>query len=250
MVVSMKRLLAARLVAILTLGACRGSDTAPPPRSGSAPLGSIAAPPSNTSASSTPTTASEAATTTYVPAGVNPTGSCLARAQFGAPAESPYVLPFPPGARYQISQSYCFEDGGHRDQLAYDFIMPIGEDVVAMRRGEVKRVVERWPDEGGGPGEHNLVLILHEDGTVAFYAHLEENGVDVEVGDVVAAGDRIAASGWSGQVASAHLHVQVFATWPISDGDDVAFNFSNADGPLDPRGGLKAASVYTALPSG
>ena len=36
-----------------------------------------------------------------------PSPICLARADFGDPAQSPYVLPYPVGAAYQVAQGYC-----------------------------------------------------------------------------------------------------------------------------------------------
>ena len=72
---------------------------------------------------------------------------CLERAVFGDPAESPYVLPYPVGRSYRLAQAYCYPRGGHRNQLAYDFDMPIGEPVVAARAGVVRRVLgERFGD--------------------------------------------------------------------------------------------------------
>jgi len=63
--------------------------------------------------------------------------SCLERGNFGNPAESEYILPFPAGKSYILSQSYCNPDGGHSNQLAYDFAMQIGDTVICMRSGEV-----------------------------------------------------------------------------------------------------------------
>jgi murein DD-endopeptidase MepM/ murein hydrolase activator NlpD len=180
------------------------------------------------------------------PPGVHPDSGCLRRANFGDPRYSEYVLPFAIGMTYQVSQSYCYSNGGHRNQLAYDFVLPIGADVVAARAGEVVGVREDSPDDGRGQGENNYVFIRHEDGTVALYAHLAQDRVDVEVGDLVEEGERIGASGNSGLTGGPHLHFGVYRTWPNREGDDVAVNFSNADGPLDARGGLLSGRVYTA----
>jgi murein DD-endopeptidase MepM/ murein hydrolase activator NlpD len=181
------------------------------------------------------------------PPGVDPDSGCLRRADFGDPRHSEYVLPFAIGMSYQVSQSYCYSNGGHRNQLAYDFVLPIGADVVAARAGEVVAVREDSPDDGQGQGEHNYVFIRHEDGTVAFYAHLAQDRVDVEVGDLVEQGERIGASGNSGLTGGPHLHFGVYRTWPNREGHDVPVNFSNADGPLDARGGLLSGRMYTAL---
>jgi murein DD-endopeptidase MepM/ murein hydrolase activator NlpD len=168
---------------------------------------------------------------------------------FSEGTHSRYVLPFSAGEFYWISQSYCFANGGHRNQLAYDFTMAVGTDILAARAGTVIGVKEDSPDNGRGNGKHNFVFIRHEDGTVAFYAHLMQNGVTVEVDDEVAGGDVIALSGNSGLTGSPHLHFGVYQSAPTREGYDVPINFRNADGRLDPRGGLLAGFVYEALPA-
>lgn len=177
---------------------------------------------------------------------------CLERATFGDPGESPYVLPYPPGRSYRLVQAYCYPYGGHRDQLAYDFEMPIGDDVTAARAGVVRKVRQDLSDTGGesDPGQHNHILILHADGTVALYGHLKQHSVAVEEGQEVAQGQRIAASGNSGNtLGEPHLHFGVYEFWPATERFDVPVNFRNTDGPLDDRRGLVPGNTYPALPS-
>lgn len=176
---------------------------------------------------------------------------CLERAVFGDPAQSPYVLPYPVGDSYRLAQAYCYPYGGHRDQLAYDFEMPIGEPVTAARAGLVRRTRNDLPDYGAeqDPGQHNHILIEHEDGTVAFYGHLRQGSVLVREGDHVETGQRIAASGNSGNtLGEPHLHFGVYQFWPAAERLDVAVNFRNAKGPLDDRRGLVPGHDYKALP--
>jgi len=170
---------------------------------------------------------------------------CLKRAAFGDPAASPYILPYPAGKVYRVTQSYCNPRGGHQDQLAYDFAMAVGDDVIACRAGTVVELWEEATDTGYEAG-NNYLFILHDDGTVAMYAHLRQDGIDVEVGDYVEQGQRVAASGNSGTLGNPHLHFGVYASWPNSDGYDVPVNFRNTAGPLDERGGLKAGRSYKA----
>lgn len=174
---------------------------------------------------------------------------CLERAAFGNPMDSPYILPYPTGTSYRLAQSYCYPCGGHRDQLAYDFEMPIGETVTAARAGIVRRVRNDVPDAGSeeDPGQHNHVLIQHDDGTVALYAHLKQGGIMVSEQDPVAMGQRIALSGNSGNtLGEPHLHFGVYQFWPATERFDVPVNFRNAEGPLDGRGGLLPGRHYKA----
>ena len=176
-----------------------------------------------------------------------PDSPCLGRAVFPDPASSPYVLPYPVGSGYAVYQSYCWPCGGHRDQLAYDFVIPIGDPVVAARGGVVRGVRDSSPDDGQGQGQHNYVYIEHEDGSVAFYAHLMQHSTQVGVDDVVAAGQEIALSGNSGESGEPHLHFGVYADWPPTEGLDLPVSFRNANGPLDDRGGLIRWEIYTAV---
>jgi murein DD-endopeptidase MepM/ murein hydrolase activator NlpD len=173
---------------------------------------------------------------------------CLERANFDDPATSPYVLPFPVGAAYEVYQSYCWPTGGHRNQLAYDFTMPIGDAVVAARGGVVRAVRDDSPDDGQGVGEHNYVFIEHADGSAAFYAHLKQFSVTVAPDDTVRIGQHFADSGNSGYSDDPHLHFGVYEDYPTVEGFDLPVSFRNADGPLDDLGGLVRGEMYEALP--
>jgi murein DD-endopeptidase MepM/ murein hydrolase activator NlpD len=171
---------------------------------------------------------------------------CMNRAHFGATENSPYVLPYPVGSAYSVLQSYCNPRGSHREQLAYDFLLPIGDPVVAARKGEVMDVVDRWPDDDHQSDHFNRVYIRHDDGTVAFYAHMQLGSITVAVGDHVQQGQQFALSGSSG-TPIADLHFGVYDSWPVRHEHDLAINFRNAEGPLDERGGLIEGEIYLAL---
>jgi murein DD-endopeptidase MepM/ murein hydrolase activator NlpD len=175
--------------------------------------------------------------------------TCLERAKFGNPDSSEYVLPFPVGKRYVCSQSYCNPNGGHSNQLAYDFALQIGDTVVASRTGVVKELRENQPDNNDNTSSnlYNYLMIEHDDGTVAFYAHLKQNSVIVQVGDKVNKGNFIALSGNSGYTANfPHLHFGVYKSYPPVETYDVPVNFKNADGPLTVNNGLIADEWYEA----
>jgi murein DD-endopeptidase MepM/ murein hydrolase activator NlpD len=168
------------------------------------------------------------------------------RANFDAPENSPYVLPYPVGSAYSVLQSYCGR-GSHQEQLAYDFHMPIGDPIVAAREGDVMEIVDRWPDDDHDNDHFNRVFIRHDDGTVAFYAHMQLGSITVAVGDHVQQGQQFALSGSSGTPV-ADLHFGVYDSWPVRHEHDLAINFRNAEGPLDERGGLIEGEMYLALP--
>jgi murein DD-endopeptidase MepM/ murein hydrolase activator NlpD len=170
---------------------------------------------------------------------------CLENAVFGDPDDSPYILPYAPGKAYEVFQTYCGPVSHGKDgQMSIDFLMPLGSEVVAARAGVVRRVHDREEDFGSGL---NVMFIEHDDGTSAFYGHLQRDSASVAVGDHVVAGQMIARSGASG-TSLPHLHFGVAGSWPVRLPDGVPVNFRNADGELDERGGLQAGAYYRALP--
>jgi murein DD-endopeptidase MepM/ murein hydrolase activator NlpD len=171
--------------------------------------------------------------------------ACLEHAVFGDPEESPYVLPYPVGSAHHVFQTYCGPVSHGKDgQMSIDFLMPLGTEIVAARSGIVRYVIDRHEDFGR---EFNMIFIEHEDGTSAFYGHLQQGGARVQVGERVVAGKLIALSGASGTRLE-HLHFGVASTWPATKPDDLAVNFRNAEGALDERGGPRRGVVYRAMP--
>ena len=125
--------------------------------------------------------------------------------------ESPeYVLPYAENTKCKLLQGYNGPWGheGH-SAFAYDFQMPIGTPVHAAHSGKVVHIEERFKDATRKPGEENVIVVMHEDGTYARYYHLTQNGASVEVGDQVKQNQHIGASGDSGASAGPHLHFDV-----------------------------------------
>lgn len=237
---AMARLRLAMVTIVIAGCAATTTSTTAPPQT-------VAPPPATTppTTPSVPTTVPRTSAT----AAEGPDSRCLRRAEFGDPRRSEYRLPYAVGDAHWVSQSYCDATNSHRNQLAYDFSMPIGTEVHAARSGVVKDTRADSPDDGQRYGEHNYVFIEHDDGTVAFYAHLMHDGVLVSVGDEVDAGDLIAYSGNSGQTGrNPHLHFEVYGDWRPREGRDVPVDFVNAGGDLDARGGLQDGHRYAALP--
>ena len=129
-----------------------------------------------------------------------------------------YALPYEEGKSFEVLQARHgrFSHQGV-SEFAIDFAMPEGTQVRAVRAGEVVRVEQGFKE--GGPAESfrskvNLVLIRHDDGTLAEYAHLKQNSARVQVGERVCAGCWIAESGNTGFSSEPHLHLMVFVPQP------------------------------------
>jgi len=81
---------------------------------------------------------------------------------------------------------------------------------VAVREGVVMQVEADFDRAGLNlekyGGRANFIRIVHDDGSMALYAHLKPEGVQVRVGQRVRAGQRIGLSGNTGFSTAAHLH--------------------------------------------
>lgn len=172
-----------------------------------------------------------------------PTASC---GPYPAQATSPYVLPYEVGSSYRVSQGNC-SDGSHRsgtpDQYGYDFVMPIGTLLIATRAGTVTRIVDTFMDGTGVPGEENVVGITHDDGSVALYFHLAQNGAMVTMQQAVNQGDVIALSGNSGNSTEPHLHFIVDGPAGTGGVGTLPVTFANTDPHPN---GLVAGRFYPA----
>jgi len=126
-----------------------------------------------------------------------------------------YQLPFEKGRSYHVVQGYQGASTHHgRDEYAIDFGMRKGTPVCAARDGIVVDLKES--SKTGGSDEKyrnmsNFVSIAHADGTIAEYHHLHYQGVLVEIGQRVEAGQRIAISGNTGYSTGPHLHFGVYS---------------------------------------
>jgi murein DD-endopeptidase MepM/ murein hydrolase activator NlpD len=132
----------------------------------------------------------------------------------GRPPAAEIVLdpPFAAGQQFPISQGFQ----GNRthttpdSEYALDIVMPVGTPVLAVRDGTVMDVEEDF-NRGGADREifldkANHVRVLHEDGTMAVYAHLDLASVSVRPGARVRAGQQLARSGNTGFSSGPHLH--------------------------------------------
>ncbi len=125
-----------------------------------------------------------------------------------------YRLPFDASKQFYISQAFDgeFTHVGDQNQYAIDIVMPEGSDVLAARGGVVMDIANDFYD--GGVSENkkqrgNYIRILHDDGSMAIYAHLQLESVVVAPGQRVETQQKIALSGNTGFTSGPHLHFAV-----------------------------------------
>ncbi len=170
------------------------------------------------------------------------------KANFGDPnskidEDYRYTLPYPKGKKYKIVQSFGgkFSHNKPHSKYAIDFGTKIGDTITAIRDGIIFFVKEdsneycrtrKCVDKG------NKVLILHNDGTMAHYVHLDYEGALVDVGDKVKVGQPIAISGMTGFTTTPHLHLVMYK----SGGSSIPFYFKGQK-----RKKLKQGKYYRRL---
>jgi murein DD-endopeptidase MepM/ murein hydrolase activator NlpD len=152
--------------------------------------------------------------------GTSPDGFSYSwRAVLGRPGAvhrppGPYRAPFALGGAYRINQAYPsrFTHVTADSEYAVDIGLPDGTPVYAARDGIVINV--RHDNFRGAPDpamydQANVVQILHDDGTIAVYAHLHWESIRVQPGQSVRRGEYIADSGNTGLTTGPHLHFAV-----------------------------------------
>jgi len=122
-----------------------------------------------------------------------------------------YELPYGTACVFRVLQGYGGEYS-HTDRSYYslDFKMPKDTPVCSARSGVVWEANNSYCDGGTDPvhrGKDNKVAILHDDGTIAWYRHLNKTGVSP--GQHVMTGKVIGWSGSTGWSSCPHLHFEV-----------------------------------------
>lgn len=112
---------------------------------------------------------------------------------------------------FELGQGFHggFSHGDEANRYAVDLIVAEGTAVLAARSGVVMQAMSGY-SEGGADrslaGRANLIRVLHDDGSMALYAHLREGGVTVRAGDAVTLGQVIGYAGSTGFSSGPHLH--------------------------------------------
>ncbi|WP_257493079.1 M23 family metallopeptidase [Actinomyces wuliandei] len=145
------------------------------------------------------------------------TGASGDTAAFNAAPELFY--PMLPGS-YEISSAYGYRIhptlGVLKLHAGQDMAAPVGTAIYAAAEGTVTTA--------GMVDGTGTVTIRHEiDGKVWYtsYLHMYEDGIYVEEGDTVSAGDLIAGVGNTGRSSGAHLHFEVRTADDYSDDSTV-----------------------------
>jgi murein DD-endopeptidase MepM/ murein hydrolase activator NlpD len=116
------------------------------------------------------------------------------------------------GGPFPISQAFMGE-ASHKQHpeshYAVDIVMPGGTPITAARPGLVTEVERDFSRSGWSleyADEANYVRVLHDNGTMAVYAHLAPDAIEVAVGQQVKAGQLLGYSGTTGYSTGPHLH--------------------------------------------
>lgn len=145
---------------------------------------------------------------------------------------SPYLWPIPVSTPKPILCSQGFNGKySHRGSFRYSIDLAIdeGTDVVCPRDGIVLDYCAHYYKTStckSFEGQANYITLLHEDGCVSEYVHLEFEGVFVEVGDFVQKGQIIGKSGNTGWSYGPHLHFHVRSD-PNKNSATVDIRFDN-----------------------
>lgn len=158
-----------------------------------------------------------------------------------------YQMPFAPGSSFSLTQGYN-GSFSHQGELAFslDFAMDEGTPVHAARDGIVMRTIDEFTEAGTTEDfkdKANLVSVLHSDGSIAEYVHLQEGGVAVSLGDLVKAGDLLGYSGNTGYSQGPHLHFHVLKKPDFASFETLSLKFKTGTDTVEV---LQEGNTYTS----
>jgi murein DD-endopeptidase MepM/ murein hydrolase activator NlpD len=147
-----------------------------------------------------------------------------------------YLLPVDTRS-WRIDQGWhgSFSHNDAQSSYAIDISVDEGTPVLAARDGVVMQVESDF-DKAGLNREKfveraNVIRIVHDDGSMAVYAHLKLDGALVRPGQHVVAGQRIGYSGNTGFTTGPHLHFVVQVNRGI-DLESIPFQMRGPSGPV------------------
>lgn len=144
-----------------------------------------------------------------------------------------YSVPFGGRTPRRIIQGYSGSDT-HQLGMRYalDFGMPEGTPVLAAREGTVLYVQDGFTEGARDPElleRSNLVIVAHDDGSMATYGHLSR-GIPVTRDEEVEEGDLLGFSGNTGFTGEPHLHFQVGVTLLADPGRTLPIRLKGRNG--------------------
>lgn len=153
-----------------------------------------------------------------------------------------YLLPYAGGKSYRVIQGYGsrFSHTG-REAYTVDFYMKEGTSVHAARGGVIARAEEShsigcWERNCGAYA--NFIVVVHNDDTTGEYYHLQKDGVLVEPGQIISAGQLIGLSGNTGHTTMPHLHFGVYRAIANGREQSIPVRYISEDGIINkPRSG-------------
>ena len=154
-----------------------------------------------------------------------------------------YRVPFDAASdTFRVDQAFHGRFSHHdtQNEYAVDINMPEGTPVMAARDGVVMTVDNDFFGNGLDMAQYgdraNNIRIVHADGAMSVYAHLQLESARVQVGQRVKAGQVIALSGDTGYASGPHLHfcVQMNQNMQLVS---VPFQFADANGAFTPQQG-------------
>ncbi len=163
-----------------------------------------------------------------------------------------YLPPIEPNKSFQVAQAFGgeFSHTDKENKYAVDITMPVGTPIFAARDGQVMSVDSDFYKNGIDKkylSKANNIRILHDDGSMALYAHLELEKLEVYPGLKVRAGKLIGYSGNTGYSSGPHLHFVV----QYNRGMELVstpFKFFNKNGQLEePIVGKMLVGISTNL---
>lgn len=127
------------------------------------------------------------------------------------PAPGALPVPVPGVARTALTDTWADpRGGGTRTHHAIDIMAPMGAPVIAVSEGVIEKLFD------SKLGGHTIYERSADGGTVYYYAHLDHYAPTLVEGQVVKAGQVIAAVGSTGDAdpAAPHLHFEVHSMAP------------------------------------
>ncbi len=160
-----------------------------------------------------------------------------------------YSPPVETGSRYLVTQAFdgSFSHQDAQNKYAVDVAMPVGTPLYAAREGVVMEVENDFykggTDNRAYRSRSNSIRILHDDGSMAVYAHLELEKARVYPGQTVKEGQIIGFSGNTGYSSGPHLHFAIQVNKGMSL-ESIPFQFRKRNGEgITPVAGMVITGI-------